>query len=80
VKIDGALMFVPKNTNPKEFKRLQQQVSQRSSLVEGSRFCMGIFHGEGGDKKLFNGRDGIGTIAMRECKRKYDGASFDVLL
>lgn len=27
VKIDGALQFVPKNTNPKEFKQLQQQVS-----------------------------------------------------
>lgn len=26
VKIDGALQFVPKNTNPKEFKQLQQQV------------------------------------------------------
>ncbi|XP_014205020.1 uncharacterized protein LOC106636964 isoform X3 [Copidosoma floridanum] len=26
VKIDGALMFVPKNTNPKEFKQLQQQI------------------------------------------------------
>lgn len=27
VKIDAALQFVPKNTNPKEFKLLQQQVS-----------------------------------------------------
>lgn len=27
VKIDGALQFVPKNTNPKEFKQLQQQVN-----------------------------------------------------
>lgn len=27
MKIDGALQFVPKNTNPKEFKQLQQQVS-----------------------------------------------------
>lgn len=27
VKIDGALQFVPKNTNPKEFKQIQQQVS-----------------------------------------------------
>ncbi|XP_054010065.1 protein hu-li tai shao-like isoform X1 [Hylaeus anthracinus] len=26
VKIDGALQFVPKNTNPKEFKQLQQQI------------------------------------------------------
>lgn len=26
VKIDGALQFVPPNTNPKEFKRLQQQI------------------------------------------------------
>jgi len=26
VKIDSALQFVPKNTNPKEFKRLQQQI------------------------------------------------------
>ncbi|XP_018318527.1 protein hu-li tai shao isoform X3 [Agrilus planipennis] len=26
VKIDAALQFVPKNTNPKEFKRLQQQI------------------------------------------------------
>jgi len=27
VKIDSALQFVPKNTNPKEFKQIQQQVS-----------------------------------------------------
>lgn len=27
VKIDAALQFVPKNTNPKEFKKLQQQVN-----------------------------------------------------
>lgn len=27
VKIDSALQFVPKNTNPKEFKKLQQQVN-----------------------------------------------------
>ncbi|KAI4475338.1 hypothetical protein M0804_014364 [Polistes exclamans] len=26
VKIDGALQFVPKNTNPKEFKQIQQQI------------------------------------------------------
>jgi len=26
VKIEGTLQFVPKNTNPKEFKKLQQQV------------------------------------------------------
>jgi adducin len=26
VKIDGALQFVPTNTNPKEFKKLQQQI------------------------------------------------------
>ncbi|XP_055591003.1 protein hu-li tai shao isoform X2 [Uranotaenia lowii] len=26
VKIDGALQFVPPNTNPKEFKRIQQQI------------------------------------------------------
>ncbi|XP_044737233.1 protein hu-li tai shao isoform X2 [Chrysoperla carnea] len=26
MKIDGALQFVPKNTNPKEFKQLQQQI------------------------------------------------------
>ncbi|XP_017783338.1 PREDICTED: protein hu-li tai shao isoform X1 [Nicrophorus vespilloides] len=26
VKIDSALQFVPKNTNPKEFKKLQQQI------------------------------------------------------
>lgn len=26
VKIENALQFVPKNTNPKEFKKLQQQV------------------------------------------------------
>lgn len=26
VKIDSALQFVPKNTNPREFKKLQQQV------------------------------------------------------
>lgn len=26
VKIDGALQFVPVNTNPKEFKRIQQQI------------------------------------------------------
>jgi hypothetical protein len=41
---------------------------------------MGIFYGGGLYVKLFNGRDGIDTIATRECKRKYDGASFDVLL
>uniref|UniRef100_A0A161MKQ7 Protein hu-li tai shao isoform x1 n=1 Tax=Triatoma infestans TaxID=30076 RepID=A0A161MKQ7_TRIIF len=28
VKIDGALQFVPKNTNPKEFKKLQQQIKE----------------------------------------------------
>lgn len=28
VKIDAALQFVPKNTNPKEFKRLQQQIKE----------------------------------------------------
>lgn len=27
VRIDDALQFVPPNTNPKEFKRVQQQVS-----------------------------------------------------
>ena len=73
-------MFVPKNTNPKEFKRLQQQVSQRSSLVEDLYFVWASFMEEGVYVKLFNGRDGIDTIATRECKRKYDGASFDVLL
>ena len=26
VKIDNALQFVPTNTNPREFKRIQQQV------------------------------------------------------
>lgn len=26
VRIDDALQFVPPNTNPKEFKRVQQQV------------------------------------------------------
>lgn len=31
VKIDGALQFVPKNTNPKEFKQLQQQVSNHKT-------------------------------------------------
>ncbi|XP_014254981.1 protein hu-li tai shao isoform X3 [Cimex lectularius] len=28
VKIDAALQFVPKNTNPKEFKKLQQQIKE----------------------------------------------------
>ncbi|KAL0269130.1 UNVERIFIED_CONTAM: hypothetical protein PYX00_006962 [Menopon gallinae] len=28
VKIDSALQFVPKNTNPKEFKKLQQQIKE----------------------------------------------------
>ncbi|GBP55269.1 Protein hu-li tai shao [Eumeta japonica] len=28
VKIDSALQFVPKNTNPKEFKQLQQQIKE----------------------------------------------------
>lgn len=27
-KIEGPLQFVPKNTNPKEFKKLQQQVNK----------------------------------------------------
>lgn len=31
-KIDSALQFVPKNTNPKEFKQLQQQVSENRTL------------------------------------------------
>uniref|UniRef100_A0A8D9BH83 Protein hu-li tai shao n=1 Tax=Cacopsylla melanoneura TaxID=428564 RepID=A0A8D9BH83_9HEMI len=46
VKIDGALQFVPKNTNPKEFKKLQQQIKDnrradkitsgpQSQLLEG---------------------------------------------
>lgn len=35
VRIEGALQFVPKNTNPKEFKQLQQQVCklQITSLI-----------------------------------------------
>lgn len=33
VKIDAALQFVPKNTNPKEFKKLQQQVSSFLKLL-----------------------------------------------
>jgi len=28
VKIEGTLQFVPKNTNPKEFKKLQQQIKE----------------------------------------------------
>lgn len=46
VKIDAALQFVPKNTNPKEFKKLQQQIKEnrradkitsgpQSQLLEG---------------------------------------------
>ncbi|KAI5706699.1 hypothetical protein M8J76_009664 [Diaphorina citri] len=46
VKIDSALQFVPKNTNPKEFKKLQQQIKEnrradkitsgpQSQLLEG---------------------------------------------
>lgn len=33
VKIDAALQFVPKNTNPKEFKKLQQQVSIINQII-----------------------------------------------
>jgi len=28
IKVDAALQFVPKNTNPKEFKQLQQQIKE----------------------------------------------------
>lgn len=37
VKIDSALQFVPKNTNPKEFKQIQQQVSTN---IFPATFCI----------------------------------------
>ena len=35
MKVDAALQFVPKNTDPKEFKNLQKQVGSGVPLAEG---------------------------------------------
>lgn len=42
VKIDGALQFVPKNTNPKEFKQIQQQVSV-GNYISIILYCLFVF-------------------------------------
>lgn len=39
VKIESALQFVPKGTNPKEFKQKQQQVERKNARANRRSLC-----------------------------------------
>jgi hypothetical protein len=64
VKIDGALQFVPKGTNPKEFKQKQQQVNWSDDKIASKLIRIFV-----ADQRLQKSRQDLGRAAVAHPRR-----------